>query len=330
MSPRTFLDRMGSPLEGAFFRGEPIPSGHPFSIKQFFEIAVSKIKASLWDFDHTIGDFEILHRLACKEAVHSLLRRSTHNEDIPNHLWKKNFSLGFGKPTSETNEILVTEALKLLSDEHKEVLNDRLNRRAGDSFIGKEDISFLYEKAVAFVAEKREEKFAENCCEWIKKYKLHLNPGVKKLLETLHAEGVKLGLVTSSKRCYVEPILKHFGIHHLFDTFVYQDDPVLLDAKRWKPDPLPYQIAMKRLGVTPEETAGHEDSITGALSLERAGVALKLIVPANNNSFFRRLGRGQADTEEFESHQIKSGTTLIVLPERTGWENVSVTKLEAA
>jgi phosphoglycolate phosphatase len=53
------------------------------------------------------------------------------------------------------------------------------------------------------------------------------------------------------------------------------DPPLLVLAEevgRGKPDPLPYQVALKRLGVAPEEALAFEDSPSGVKSAVGAGL----------------------------------------------------------
>jgi phosphoglycolate phosphatase len=53
------------------------------------------------------------------------------------------------------------------------------------------------------------------------------------------------------------------------------DPPLLVLAEevgRGKPDPLPYQVALKRLGVAPEEALAFEDSPSGVKSAVGVGI----------------------------------------------------------
>lgn len=75
---------------------------------------------------------------------------------------------------------------------------------------------------------------------------------------------MRLGVVTSSCRVEIEPILKKENVFEFFRACVYGDE-----VKNLKPAPEPYLLALKRLGV------GHavvfEDSAAGMASARAAG-----------------------------------------------------------
>lgn len=73
-----------------------------------------------------------------------------------------------------------------------------------------------------------------------------------------------LGVVTSSARSEVEPILEKDGVLPLLDTAVYGDQ-----VTRLKPDPEPYRIAIERLGA--QRALVFEDSPSGLASARAAG-----------------------------------------------------------
>ncbi len=56
------------------------------------------------------------------------------------------------------------------------------------------------------------------------------------------------------------------GLAHRFDTVVIGEE-----CERPKPDPLPYQEAMRRLGVTPSRSVAFEDSRSGLRAARGAG-----------------------------------------------------------
>lgn len=93
-------------------------------------------------------------------------------------------------------------------------------------------------------------------------------PGALELLEALRAEGVPVGLVTSSIKEIAEAILTHVG-RHRFDTIVTADD-----VTRTKPDPEPYLMAASRLDVSPVRCVVLEDSPNGVAAGTAAGCAV--------------------------------------------------------
>lgn len=92
-----------------------------------------------------------------------------------------------------------------------------------------------------------------------------LMPGAKDLLVALEAAGIPLALVSASSRRVVEACLPLIGRDH-FRTTVAGDD-----VERSKPNPDPYLLAARRLGVDPALCVVLEDSPTGAAAGHAAG-----------------------------------------------------------
>jgi beta-phosphoglucomutase-like phosphatase (HAD superfamily) len=61
--------------------------------------------------------------------------------------------------------------------------------------------------------------------------------------------------VTNAPRLNAEFVLKVLGIEDIFPTIVLAEEEIAA-----KPDPLPYQIGLKRLGVNASEAIALEDS----------------------------------------------------------------------
>jgi HAD superfamily hydrolase (TIGR01509 family) len=76
--------------------------------------------------------------------------------------------------------------------------------------------------------------------------------------------GFRIGLVTSSQRAEVEPVLRSVGILTCFHAIVTADDTV-----HHKPDPEPYRLAGKQLGL--DRGLAFEDSEPGLISAAAAG-----------------------------------------------------------
>jgi HAD superfamily hydrolase (TIGR01509 family) len=87
--------------------------------------------------------------------------------------------------------------------------------------------------------------------------------------------GFRIGLVTSSKRAEVEPVLRKAEILTCFHVIVTADDTI-----RHKPDPEPYLLAGKRLGLG--RGVAFEDSEPGLISAAAAGwTAIRVDDPHN-------------------------------------------------
>lgn len=88
--------------------------------------------------------------------------------------------------------------------------------------------------------------------------------GSRELFEQLKVEGYLLGVVSSSSRSEVWPVLERNGVRHLFDLGVFAED-----VERKKPHPEPYQKALEAMGI--EEALVLEDSNAGITSATAAG-----------------------------------------------------------
>ncbi|MFC4121125.1 HAD family hydrolase [Nonomuraea zeae] len=93
-------------------------------------------------------------------------------------------------------------------------------------------------------------------------------PGASELLDALRAEGVPVGLVTSSLKEIADAVLESVG-RDRFDVVVTAGDVV-----RTKPDPEPYLTAAERLGVEPVRCVVLEDSPNGVAAATAAGCAV--------------------------------------------------------
>ena len=101
-----------------------------------------------------------------------------------------------------------------------------------------------------------------------------LAPGVVETTNELQ-DGMKLGLavVSNSPRVRIQPLLDKHGLDgripkgRLFSAF---EDT----AGKLKEDPAIYLLAAKTLGITPEEAAAVEDSVTGMRAAKNAGIGL--------------------------------------------------------
>ena len=95
--------------------------------------------------------------------------------------------------------------------------------------------------------------------------KIPWRPGARRLLNDLHESGIPCALVTMSWRRFVDPILAALPAG-VFDVVITGDE-----VAEGKPNPQPYQLAARGLGVTPQECVAIEDSPTGLQSAVAAG-----------------------------------------------------------
>jgi len=87
------------------------------------------------------------------------------------------------------------------------------------------------------------------------------------VLESLHAQGCKIGIVTTKYHYRIDAILAKFGMSHMVDVIVGGDD-----VKKQKPAPDGLIYAMKLLGVADEEVLYVGDTVIDAKAAKSAGV----------------------------------------------------------
>jgi HAD superfamily hydrolase (TIGR01509 family) len=95
--------------------------------------------------------------------------------------------------------------------------------------------------------------------------KLDLIPNALEIINECKRSELKIALVTASSGRLMRAVLKRFPVG-IFDTVVSYDD-----VERSKPDPEPYLLAAKTLGVDITNCVVLEDSLTGVQSGLSAG-----------------------------------------------------------
>jgi len=91
--------------------------------------------------------------------------------------------------------------------------------------------------------------------------------GVPETVSALRSRGYKTGVVTSKFRRRIEAVLTREGLEHLFDVIVGSED-----VPNHKPNPDGIQMAMWKLGATPDETVYVGDALVDLKSAQAAGV----------------------------------------------------------
>jgi beta-phosphoglucomutase len=102
---------------------------------------------------------------------------------------------------------------------------------------------------------------------------VELLPGVRSLLEILHAAGFKQAIGSSAPRGNLDLITSITNTQRFFDTVVSMED-----TQRGKPDPQVFLVAAERLAVSPRRCLVIEDAVAG-LQAAKAG-AMKCIAVA--------------------------------------------------
>ena len=109
-----------------------------------------------------------------------------------------------------------------------------------------------------------------------------LYPGVRKMLERLHAQGLKLAVLTNKEARFAHKLLALHDITTHFDLLVAGDS---LDVK--KPHPGVVRHALAALDVLPDETAFVGDSITDVRTARAAGVRSWIVTHGYPNGRFQ-------------------------------------------
>jgi pyrophosphatase PpaX len=91
--------------------------------------------------------------------------------------------------------------------------------------------------------------------------------GIRPVVEALHAQGVRLAIVTSKNRTATDRGLRHCALAAFFDVRVTSDD-----VREHKPKPTPVLEALARLETSADRTVFVGDSPADCLSGRAAGV----------------------------------------------------------
>ena len=87
------------------------------------------------------------------------------------------------------------------------------------------------------------------------------------LIKKIKKNGLKIGLVSTSKRCFIDLLLEKLNINKLFDIVISRED-----VEKLKPDMQDYVKAMKKLKVNPCNCIAIEDSKRGIISATSADI----------------------------------------------------------
>jgi beta-phosphoglucomutase len=94
-----------------------------------------------------------------------------------------------------------------------------------------------------------------------------LLPGVRELLEGLHAAGFKQAIASSAPRANLDLILQLTHIEPYIDAVVSMEE-----TERGKPDPQVFLVAAVKLGLPPQRCMVVEDAIAGVEAARAGGM----------------------------------------------------------
>jgi pyrophosphatase PpaX len=131
----------------------------------------------------------------------------------------------------------------------REIPDEELISAAGGTSVTEQMRSFDADRTPELVAVYRDHH------ELLHEDGLAVFGGMDDVLERLHGEGRKLGIVTAKRRRSIDLAFQSVDLARFFGAIVTADD-----AARHKPDPEPVYVALERLGSRPEDTAFVGDS----------------------------------------------------------------------
>ena len=144
------------------------------------------------------------------------------------------------------------------------------------------------------IGDAKEASFRERASE------LESLPGLVDFVEQGKRQGMKIGLVTNAPEENVEAILLALGLGDFFDMVVLADE-----VEAVKPDPAPYEAALRKTGVPAAEALAFEDSVSGISSAVAAGIPTVGIASGHDPE--RLLAAGAFMTaEDFTDPRIRA------------------------
>jgi len=102
-------------------------------------------------------------------------------------------------------------------------------------------------------------------------------PLIPETLEALRDAGIRMAVVTNSRRVAVEPVLRRWNLHHHFEEIITIDD-----VSHGKPDPEMIHHALNRLNLSPSHTYIIGDSKADVNAGKRAGIRTIGFSPEEN------------------------------------------------
>jgi HAD superfamily hydrolase (TIGR01509 family) len=194
------------------------------------------IRAILWDVDGTLAETERDgHRVAFNQAFEAM--------GLP---WR----------WDETHY----GALLRITGGRERLLHDMARRS---------DAPVLADERVALAHELHRRKTARYA-ELMRERPTPLRDGVRELVESARAEGVRMAIATTTSRANVIALLSHhFGERwaQVFEALVCGED-----VRHKKPDPEVYQRCLSALALEPNEAVAIEDSPGGVAAAQAAGI----------------------------------------------------------
>ena len=113
-------------------------------------------------------------------------------------------------------------------------------------------------------------------------------PGLMDLLAQLATQNLAAAVVTNAPPENANFMLQTLDLSHRFSPVIIGDD-----LPRGKPDPLPYQTALDKLGITAAEAIAFEDSAAGIKAAVGAGIYTIGVTTTHPDSALKAVGASQ-------------------------------------
>lgn len=109
--------------------------------------------------------------------------------------------------------------------------------------------------------------------------------GLGDLIEEARSRGISVAMVSNAPKEDARSSLEGLGLGDVFEPMIFAEDVGVE-----KPDPTPYQEALKKLGISPEEALAFEDSPSGMGGAVEAGIPVVGLSSTHNPNELREAG----------------------------------------
>lgn len=116
---------------------------------------------------------------------------------------------------------------------------------------------------------------------------VQLLPGVRELLDGLHARAVRQAVGSSAPRGNLDLILRITDSRRYFDAIVGMED-----TTRGKPDPQVFLVAAEKLGVPPSRCVVLEDAVAGVEAAKAGGMKCVAVTFVGHHSAEKLVAAG--------------------------------------
>lgn len=154
---------------------------------------------------------------------------------------------------------------------------------------------FGWTDSIETLFKRRHEHFLHAC----RTEPLELMAGVVDAVHALHYRGLTLAVTSSAVGDAIDEILRRFGIRDCFALIVEGRD-----VRKGKPDPEPYLLTARKLGIQPSHAIVFEDAHVGVLAAKAAGMYC-IAVRNQNAKMYQDLSAADVILNSFEEFGVE-------------------------